>query len=264
MDLAPEIRGLRIRGARIRKPDILLDGEPVERFCDRLRGAAIRDVDRRGKYLLLLLDRDRVLQVQLRMTGRFALGRGAPDIADFDHVAAEFDLDDGRTLFYDDVRRLGGFRLLPAEAWEEAASRMGPEPLGPEFTASRFRRILDASRAPVKNLLLDQRRVAGIGNIYGSEALHLAGIDPRRPARSLEPDEADALRGAIRDVLRRALERAGTTFRDYRAVDGRPGRFQESLRVYGREGLACPRCGGGVRRIVQAGRSTFFCPDCQR
>jgi formamidopyrimidine-DNA glycosylase len=122
---------------------------------------------------------------------------------------------------------------------------------------------LSRGSAPVKNALLDQSRIAGVGNIYASEALHGARIDPRRPGRSLNADEVRRLHRSLRSVLRRALENAGTTFRDYRAVNGRSGRFQGRLRVYGREGEPCRRCGSEIRRIVQAGRSTFFCPGCQ-
>lgn len=261
--LAPELAGRRIREAAFHKADILLGETTPAQAAAALRGRRIEEVARRGKYLLLHLDGDLVLQTQLRMTGRFALARREPPAeAELTHIAAEFDLDDGRTLFYDDVRRLGGFRLLPAPAWRELERELGPEPLAPGFTAERLAVALEGRRAPVKNVLLDQRRVAGIGNIYAAEALHAARIDPRRAGGSLKEDEVGRLHRALRRVLRRALAGEGTTFRDYRSVNG-SGRHQERLRVYGREGDPCPRCGTAVERIVQAGRSTFFCPSCQ-
>lgn len=274
-ELATELPGRRVTDLRVHRPDILMDGEPPAAFAGAVRGRRIRSVERRAKYLLLRLTGEeggahgrgaaggRVLQVQLRMTGRFVLGRSRPDPSEFGHLAAELELDDGRTLFYDDVRRLGGFRLLDPAEWARESDALGPEPLEPDFDVPRLRRALSGRRAPVKNVLLDQRRVAGIGNIYAAEALHRAGVDPRRPGGSLEPEEGRRLHRALREVLGEALEAAGTTFRDYRAVNGRSGRFQDRLAVYGREGRPCPRCGGDVRRVVQAGRSTFFCPGCQ-
>ncbi|MGH7541618.1 MAG: bifunctional DNA-formamidopyrimidine glycosylase/DNA-(apurinic or apyrimidinic site) lyase [Gemmatimonadota bacterium] len=262
-DLAPELEGRRIVRATIRKPDLLLGPRTRPGFLRRIEGRRIERIGRRAKYLLFHLEPAGVMQVQLRMSGRFALGEVLPDPAEFTHVVAEFALDDGRTLFYDDVRRLGGFRLYDPAEWAVAEAALGPEPLDPDFTARRLELALAGSRAPVKNALMNQARVAGLGNIYASETLHRAAIDPRRPAGGLRPAELGRLHRAIRHVLRRALERAGTTFRDYRAVNGRRGEFQSALRVYAREGEPCARCGGEIRRIVQAGRSTFFCADCQ-
>lgn len=261
-DLDSELTGRTILRARFSKPDIVLNMSSRS-LARRLRGRRFDRVDRRGKYLLLRLDDGRVLQVQLRMSGRFAIGRRAPDEAEFRHVAARFELDDSRTLFYDDVRRLGGFQLLEAHEWAGVESRLGPEPLEPSFTAVRLGRQLRGRRAPIKNALLDQSRVAGVGNIYASEALHRARLDPRRPAGELDRAEMARLHRAIRRVLRNAIADAGTTFRNYRAVNGQSGRFQDALRVYGREGQPCARCGTTIARLVQAGRSTFFCPGCQ-
>lgn len=262
-DLTDELLGRRIQRVRVRKADLLLDGGPVDSFCRCLEGRRVDALDRRGKYLLFRLDENLVLLVQLRMSGRFVLGAELPDPEEFRHVVAEFSLDDGRTLFYDDVRRLGGFRLLSAPEWREEARKLGPEPLADGFTSRRLAQALASSRAPVKNTLLDQRRLAGVGNIYASEALHRARIDPRRAAGSLDEAEMRRLHRALRRVLREALASAGTSFRNYRAVNGRSGEFQERLRVYGREGEPCPRCGEPIQRIVQAGRSSFFCLACQ-
>jgi formamidopyrimidine-DNA glycosylase len=262
-ELAPHLEGRRIRALRIIKPDILLAGARPADISIAVQGASILAVGRRGKWLLFELD-NAVLVTQLRMTGRFAVGRGpAPPVEEFRHVAAEFDLDDGRTLFYDDVRRLGGFLLLSHEEWRRAEARFGPEPLEPRFRARDLGSVLRLGRLPVKNALMDQSRLAGIGNIYASEALHAAGIGPARAAETLTDEEVRALHRSLRRILRRALDESGTTFDSYRAVNGRSGSFQERLRVYGREGEACNRCGAPIRRIVQSGRSSFFCADCQ-
>ena len=260
--LETELLGRSVERATFHHDDIVLDGLSPAAAARRLRGRRVTAVDRRAKFLLLRLSGDDVLQVQLRMTGRFALGTEGPPRS-FDHVAARFELDDGRTLFYDDVRRLGGFRLLAATAWEEEAARLGPEPLEDEFTAARLAGILEGRRAPVKNVLLNARRVAGVGNIYAAESLHRARIDPRRAGGELTAEEVRRLHRAVRAVLREALERSGTTVRNFEAVNGRSGRYQDRLRVYGRQGEPCPRCGTPVERVVQAGRSTFFCRGCQ-
>lgn len=262
-DLAGEVEGRTLRATRVHQPDILMNLPSPAAFRREVTGRSVRALDRRAKYLLFRLDDGRVLQVQLRMTGRFALGRARPDPGEYGHVAAELELDDGRTLWYDDVRRLGGFRLLAAAEWERESRRLGPEPLSDGWEAGDLAAALSGRRAPVKNLLLDQELVAGVGNIYASEALHEARLDPRRAGGDLDPEEIARLHGAVRSVLRDALAHAGTTFRDYRAVDGRTGSFQERLAVYGRDGDPCRACGAGIRRDVLAGRSTFRCPACQ-
>ena len=263
-DLDCELRGLTIRDARLRRRDIVLNLPTAKALARKLRGRRIHSVDRRGKNLLFRLDGDVALQAQIRMTGRFALGYQRPDASRYRHIVAEFDLDDGRTLYYDDMRRLGGFGWLEREDWAALDRRLGPEPLARSFTARRLAGILEGSRAPIKNVLLDQGRLAGVGNIYASETLFRAGILPTRPASSLDASEVATLHRSLRAVLRAALSAAGTTFRDYQAVNGRSGRFQQHLAVYGREGEPCRRCRGMIERLVQAGRSTFFCPDCQR
>ena len=263
-DLAPELEGRQITVVRIHHADIILGSLSGLEFRRRLESRLIRGVDRRAKWLLLKFD-DGLLVTQLRMTGRFAIGRGAvPPLAGFRHVAAEFDLDDGRTLFYDDVRRLGGFLLLTWSEWAREESRFGPEPLATRFRASDLGDALRRGRAPVKNALMDQSRVAGVGNIYASEALHRARIDPTRPVSDLTDDEIRRLHRSLRHILRSSLGSSGTTFRDYRAVNGRSGSFQTLLRAYGREGESCTNCGHLIHRIVQGGRSTYYCPGCQQ
>lgn len=271
-DLAPLLRGRRIAGVRVHHEDLILGGMTERAFRRAVRGRTLGLAGRRAKYLLLPLHAtndpegavERVMRVQVRMTGRFAVAVERPENALFRHPGIDFRLDDGRTLFYDDVRRLGGFDLLTPEAWEARAAALGPEPLDRAFTGAALARILAPLRAPIKNALLDQRRLAGVGNIYASEALHRARIDPRRAAGSLEAAEAGRLHRGLRAVLREALADAGTTLRDYRAVNGLSGSFQTRLRVYQREGLDCLRCAESIARVVQAGRSSFFCPGCQR
>lgn len=261
--LAPEVAGRTLEDAQIRHADILLGPTSEPAFADEVVGRRIERLDRRAKFLLFRLSGPRVMEVQLRMTGRFALEADRPDPDVYSHLAARLRLDDGRSLWYDDVRRFGGFRIMTPGEWRDREQELGPEPLDEGFRPARLGRELEGRRAPVKNLLLDQRRVAGLGNIYACESLHRARIDPRRPGRSLGAAEVERLHGAIRGVLGRALQHAGTSFRDFRAPDGETGRFQRRLAVYRRDGDRCPRCGGAVRRIVQAGRGTFFCPKCQ-
>ncbi|MCG8469280.1 MAG: bifunctional DNA-formamidopyrimidine glycosylase/DNA-(apurinic or apyrimidinic site) lyase [Gemmatimonadetes bacterium] len=269
-DLAAPLLGRRIERVRVHEEDLILGGTSRRSFQRAVRGRRFGGLERRAKFLLFPLLADdgatgpeRLLRVQLRMTGQFALDEERPRAPDFRHPGVDFGLDDGRTLFYDDVRRLGGFDLLTPERWTAIERRLGPEPLSRGFTDGRFGRILAPLRAPIKNALLDQRRIAGVGNIYASEALFRAHIDPRAPAGTLDPAQVARLRRAIRTTLAAALERAGTTIRDYRAVNGRSGSYQSELDVYGREGAPCRRCEGPIIRLVQAGRSTFFCEDCQ-
>lgn len=261
--LAPEVADRRVEAVRVHHDDILLNLPDEAALADRLVGRRVEGLDRRAKFLVFRLSGPRLLEVQLRMTGRFVLGADRPDPREYGHLAARLRLDDGRLLWYDDVRRLGGFRFLTPEQWRRRDEELGPEPLEPGFGPDRLGTELEGRRAPVKNLLLDQRRIAGVGNIYACESLHRAGLDPRRPGGSLAAREVGRLHDAVRSVLESALELAGTTFRDYRSPDGAPGGYQRRLAVYGRAGSPCPRCGGEVRRIVQAGRGTFFCPGCQ-
>ncbi len=270
-DLAAPLLGRRIERVRVYHDDLVLGGSSRQTFQRNVRGRYFGTVARRAKYLLFPLHDDashqgppaRIMRVQLRMSGQFAIGPTRPDTDDFRHPGLDLRLDDGQTLFYDDVRRLGGFDLLRPSEWLAVENRLGPEPLENGFTVAGFRAVLAPLRAPIKNVLLDQKRLAGVGNIYASEALFRAGIDPRRPAGSLSSEEVGRLRRAVRAVLRAALRKAGTTIKDYRAVNGQSGSFQNELRVYGREDAPCRTCETPVTRLVQAGRSTFFCSRCQ-
>lgn len=260
--LQDAVAGRRIRAVRVHQPDILLNAS-VDAFARALRDRRIRRVSRRGKWPLLHLDARKVVEVQLRMTGRFALGAGPPDPATYGHVAAELYLDDGRTLYYDDRRRLGGFNLWTRQEWTDRSATLGPEPLDDGFTDAHLERTLRDRRAAVKNLLLDPEVVAGVGNLYAAEALHRAGLDPRRAGGGLDVGEIGELCSAVQEVLRAGLRHGGSSFSDFLSPAGEPGRHQEHLAVYGREGRPCPRCSGSVQRIVQSGRGTYFCPGCQ-
>lgn len=256
--------GRTIRRVRILHPDVLAGSAAA--FRRGLRGRRIRHVGRRGKNVVLHLDSGRVLAVNLGMTGRLLLSeRGARlNLARrLPHAAVVFDLEPGAILVYDDIRRFGRLSLLDAAGWAAHSARLGPEPLDPSFTPAALAAGLAGSRAPVRSLLLDQGRLAGVGNIYANEALFRARIHPARAGSSLESGEIRRLHRAIRSVLRAAIEGRGTTIRDYRDPGGGPGGFAPRLAVYGRDGVPCPRCGAPITRTVLRGRSAFFCPVCQ-
>lgn len=260
--LSRGLRGQQIAGVDVVRPDVLR--EPRRAFVDKVRGRTIRRVARRGKNVVLELDGDRVLAVNLGMTGRLLAVR-APDAraADAGHPAVRFVLRSGEALVFDDVRRFGAVECLSRDQWSARSARMGPEPLSPELTSAVLYRRLSVSRAPVRSWLLDQRNLAGVGNIYANEALFRAGIHPATPARRLEPEDVGRLHRALRHVLRRAIQAGGTTVRDYRNADGGEGSYARELLVYGREGEPCVRCGAAIERVVFGGRSAFHCPRCQ-
>ncbi|MBW3662107.1 MAG: bifunctional DNA-formamidopyrimidine glycosylase/DNA-(apurinic or apyrimidinic site) lyase [Actinobacteria bacterium] len=258
--LAPELTGRTI-------VDVWWDHHPQQRFndVDDAVGGRVIAVERRGKFLLLPLveagaggEPDQELVLHLGMTGSFAFDRRDA------YARATFDLDDGRTLVFRDPRRFGRVSVVPAgdHASIPTLAALGPEPLTDDFDPDTFAARLSATTAPVKAALLGQRLVAGVGNIYADEALWRARIHPlsRRVGRS----RAQALHGAIRAVLSEAVEREGTTFRDYRMVNGESGRNADFLDAYGQEGLPCRRCGTPMRKIVVAQRGTTYCARCQR
>lgn len=275
--LAPVLEGARLARVQARRPDLRFpfpDG-----FVQRLTGARIEALDRRAKYLVARLDRGEALVMHLGMTGRFEI-EGGPGAArrpgDFHYAAAAdprhahvvFETDAGARVTFFDPRRFGYMGLadlagLDAHPW---FAGLGPEPLGPDFGANRLAEAFAGRKPSVKAMLLDQRVVAGLGNIYVCEALHRAGIDPARPAGDVPRARLPALAEAVRAVLAEAIEAGGSTLRDYAAADGALGYFQHSFRAYGREHAPCLRagCRGVIRRIVQSGRSTFYCAECQR
>ena len=237
----------------------IVDRPPAEIFCQRLRGQTFADARRRGKFLLFPLHGGDTLLVHLRMTGNLLLQPSSvePD----QHTHAVLTLDDGHCLHYRDVRKLG--RLYLVDDPQEVIGGLGPEPLAADFDAAALAARLAGRRARIKSLLLDQHILAGLGNIYADEALFRAGIHPLRPGHSLTVAEIARLHTAIRAVLSEAIAARGSTLRDYRSAEGQPGRFQERLRVFRREGEPCPRCRTPLARIRVGGRSTYFCPRCQ-
>ena len=254
--LAPRLEGRTLGRVEILDPRLT---RPYDLFevAEELEGDRVVSVERRGKYLLLRLESGLGLLVHLRMTGGFAF-------APTSHERAVLELDDGTRLVYRDIRRFGTWLVLEdAELEPYLAGKNGPEPLGPRFTAAWLGAQLARRRAPVKAVLLDQRVVAGLGNIYADEALWRARVSPLRPANDLDGEEVARLHRAIRAALRAGIERQGSTLRDYAAPDGASGSMQEEFRVYGRDGLPCPRCRTLVAKTRVGGRGTWYCPRCQ-
>jgi formamidopyrimidine-DNA glycosylase len=258
-DLSRMLPGARIGSVEVLRPD-LVEGETPGEFARALARREIRSVTRRAKNIVMDLG-DGLLLVNLGMTGRLMVLE-EPDEPPL-HTGVRFHLEGGRELRYHDVRRFGRlWRMTPAE-WSAWEGELGVEPLSDVFTARYLEELGSRSRVDVKTWLMDQRRVVGVGNIYASEALFRAGIDPRRPANQVSGEEWERIRTGVRDVLREAIDFRGTTFLDYRDASGQKGEFALRLKVYDREGEPCVTCGGPIRRIVQAGRSTFFCETCQ-
>lgn len=226
-------------------------------------GQRITNLDRRGKYLIMKLSDDTAVVVHLRMTGQFLLRERADPAIRFEHLTLR--LDNGRDLRFADQRKFGRVLHVRPDYATQLDQRLGPEPLAPTFTAEILTSRLASRPGKIKNVLLDQRLVAGLGNIYVDEALFRAGLHPLREARSLSVQEVARLHRAIRGVLRQALTNRGTTFSSYRDANGRQGGNQRYLSVYGRgaHGAPCDRCGGPLERLVVGGRGTHVCPVCQ-
>ena len=261
--IAPVVEGATIARAEIVDPRLTRPVDPAI-VADALVGERIAAVDRRGKYLLWRLESGRTLVVHLRMTGSL---RHAPagELPEDAYRRATLALDTGAEVGYRDVRRFGTWELLDdGHLRPYLAARLGPEPLAPSFTAARLGALALGRRAPVKAFLLDQRRIAGVGNIYADEALWRARIHPRRPAGGLDAVEIARLHRAVRAALRRGVELQGSTLRDYVTPDGDGGGMQHEFHVYGRLGEPCDRCGRPIERTVIAGRGTWYCPRCQR
>ncbi|TMF25799.1 MAG: bifunctional DNA-formamidopyrimidine glycosylase/DNA-(apurinic or apyrimidinic site) lyase [Chloroflexi bacterium] len=250
----------------------LTDPEPAEVVAARLRGRRITGVRRRGKFVVFDLDGGDALVVSLRMTGKLLYG---VDGVDERYVRGQIHFVDGTTLRFSDTRKFGRMAVVDASALDAKGERprpraplhssLGQEPLARGFTLSWLRSLLRRRpRAAIKPLLLDQRAIAGIGNIYAIEALWRARIHPLRKAGSLRPDEIARLHEAIRWALRKGIRLGGASRRDYVDARGRQGRMQREFQVYGRAGAPCPRCGRPILRTVVAGRGTFHCPHCQR
>lgn len=280
--LAPAMEGRRILKLEQRRQDLRFPFP--ERFVERLEGQTITALGRRAKYLLADLSSGEVLIMHLGMSGRFTVVEGgqttlqgefvhqAGGIAAHDHVV--FHMEGGATVIYNDARRFGFMDLVTRQSLAENRhmASLGLEPLGNQLDGDRLAALFAGKKTPLKSALLDQSLIAGLGNIYVCEALHRAGLSPKRKAgtlatkaKSAQP-KAHELAIAIRDVLTEAVEAGGSTLRDYAQADGSLGYFQHAFRVYDREGTRCATkdCTGTIKRIVQAGRSTFFCASCQK
>lgn len=257
--LAPRLTGRRIIRVDLNRPDLRFAFGAG--FAPALTGRKILHVGRRAKYLLIALEDGATLLSHLGMTGRYAFD---PEPGAHDHVALH--LDDGVRLVYSDPRRFGFMELIaPGRLAENRfLQSLGIEPLGNELSGELLMQGFKGRRTPLKAALLDQRLIAGLGNIYVCEALYRAGLSPRRLAGTLKPARAEKLSDAIRAVLQEAIAAGGSTLRDFAAADGSLGYFQHGFDVYGREGAPCRHCGKKIMRIVQSSRSSFYCPGCQR
>jgi formamidopyrimidine-DNA glycosylase len=270
--LALRLEGRRIVAAEQRRADLRF---PLPgRFAARLKGRRVTSIGRRAKYILIRLDDGWVLLCHLGMSGRMLLSDGKPpEYEAHDHVILT--AEDGTVLRFNDARRFGMMDLVREADLDrhKLLAGLGPEPLGNDFNGPALAAALEGKRTPIKAAILDQRVVAGIGNIYASESLYHAGLSPRRLARTVQGERAERLAAAIRQVLTEAIAAGGSSLRDYVQTSGELGYFQHRWAVYEREGESCPSCGDadgaredcpGIRRIVQSGRSTFYCPRRQR
>jgi formamidopyrimidine-DNA glycosylase len=274
--LEPEVEGhlierLEVLDARWSRP------VPPEQLGAAVEGATIQHLGRRGKYILMGLDGKRTLVMHLRMTGNLILREGDEVIDPSEgrrlyenersteerHLRARFVLDDGRELWFTDPRRFGEAFLIDDERLEERFAKLGVEPFSPEFTPAALGEMAAGRTAPLKSFLLDQSKVAGVGNIYADEALFRAELHPLSPAGSMKPGHLEVLRDAVVAALEAGIDAGGSSIDDYRDARGEKGSMQEEFLVHTREGKDCPRCGGTIVRIVVGGRSTYFCPACQ-
>jgi len=232
----------------------------VEEFEQGLAGQRILGLKRRGKYLVFALSGGGSLIIHLRMTGRLMIVNSDDELDKHDHLI--FELDDGRELRFNNMRKLGRVYLVDDE--DEIVGKLGPEPLDADFTPADFAALLSGRRGKIKSLLLNQQFMAGVGNIYADEALFAARVHPERLADTLTAGEIECLYHAIRQVLAQGIQNRGTTFSDYLDADGKKGRNQENLRVFRRASQPCPRCRTPIERTVVGGRGTYFCPRCQK
>jgi formamidopyrimidine-DNA glycosylase len=263
--LEPVLLGRRFDRVEIFDSRLTRPFDPTE-VAAELNAENVAALERRGKYLIVRFESGRALLIHLRMTGTLLHVVGGAVLPENDpHLRAVVRLDDGSDVVYRDVRRFGTWLLAePGEAEPYLRTRLGREPLAPAFTSKRLGEALDGRRAPVKAAILDQRRLAGVGNIYADEALWRARIHPQRPAGELGEGELRALHRGIRAALNAGIERQGATLSTYRTPDGEPGGMQHEFKVYGREGEPCERCGQPIEKIRAAGRGTWYCPSCQR
>lgn len=268
--LAPVMSGAVITDVDKRRKDLRIPF-PIK-MKSRLVGRKVIGLARRAKYILINLDDNNILAVHLGMSGRVSIVPKGESYSPEKHDHLILTLNSGVRLVYNDPRRFGMIFMLHADEMDshKAFSHLGPEPLGNHFSADILTERLKGKNTSIKQALLDQRIVVGVGNIYACEALYQSGISPTKRAGLIKGERAEKLTRAIRDVLRRAIKAGGSTLKDYRHADGELGYFQNSFKVYDQEKMACPSCDcdinkkGGIKRLVQSGRSTFYCPRKQR
>jgi formamidopyrimidine-DNA glycosylase len=275
--LEPELEGRTIERLEIYDPRWCRPVTPEE-LSAAVSGSTVEGLSRRGKYLLLGLDGGRTLAMHLRMTGNLVLVE--PDGGAIDpsegrrlyegersteerHLRARFSLDDGREVWFTDPRRFGEAFLIENAGLDARFARLGVEPLSADFTPAALGEMAAGRTAPLKSFLLDQRWIAGVGNIYADEALFRAALHPLSPAGSMKLEHLEALRDGVVAALEAGIDGGGASIDDYRDGRGKRGRMQDEFLVHTRQGEPCPRCGGTAQRIVVGGRSTYFCPDCQ-
>ena len=265
--IAPVLEGAKFTKVKARRKNLRI---PIpEDFSSALTGKKVLSVGRRSKYILMHVEDGPVVILHLGMSGKVTLfkhDKGATtELGKHDHLI--FDVDNGMRMIYTDPRRFGLVTFADPDALEDHAllANMGPEPLSNNFHANYLREKLENRKSPIKNALLDQKIIAGLGNIYVCEALFRARINPERRANTLSNDEVETLVPIINDIIREAIASGGSTLKDYAQVDGELGYFQHSFQAYGREGKPCLNqdCSGTILRIVQSGRSTFYCKSCQ-
>jgi formamidopyrimidine-DNA glycosylase len=259
--LAPQVEGRGIVRAEVLDPRWTMPERPSV-VAGELQGAVIERLSRRGKYLVWQLSGDRYLLSHLRMTG-VVLFDPDPEPA---HVRVRLTLSSGHRLVFNDPRRFGTGHLMHGAEARDAYldARVGVEPLTEQFTATHLHRLTRRRRAPIKAFVLDQRRVAGVGNIYADEALFRARIHPLRPTGRLRRAELERLREGIEAALRAGIDAKGASIDDFRHIDGTQGAFQDRFLVYNRGGQPCPRCGRTIKKLVVGGRGTYVCENCQR
>ena len=263
--LAPAMEDRQILHAHVGRPD--LRWPLPDQLASRLEGRVVGGLQRRGKYVLLPLDQGETMLLHLGMSGSIRIHQAQPPIGKHDHIVLTMGSGMANAaeswIVFNDPRRFGWLDLYRGEVHPMLVD-MGPEPLGNSFSADHLVAALAGRKGPIKTALLDQALVAGIGNIYACEALFMAGLSPRRNAGTIRGGRADRLVAAIRSVLASAIEDGGTSLRDHVQPGGEIGYFVQRLTVYGRDGQLCGTCGATIRRIIQSGRSSFYCPDCQR
>ncbi len=270
--LDPHLRHARIKNVTCGRRDLRF---PLPKALSaKLSGTTVLRIDRRAKYLLFHLSNGLILLSHLGMSGRFRIEGGkavknagafydtTPVRTSHDHVTIDFDT--GKRLVYNDARRFGFMELLKTSELERRFADIGIEPLSKAFGGASLQKCLKNRKTPIKTALLDQTLIAGIGNIYACEALHKAKISPGMRAGQLNARQCAALAAAIREVLNKAIRLGGSTLRDFHDAGGDAGRFQHEFHVYGRAGKPCLHCGNAIKSLTQAGRSTFYCPACQR